>query len=374
MSGEASDIDAADDSRNLVTVVVPAYNASRTISATIASVRAQSWRQLEIIVVDDGSTDDTAAVAERAGAGDLRVRVIRQANAGVSAARNAAARAGSGAFIAPIDSDDIWHPEKIARQMRRMAELGAECGFVYCLSRTIDMQDRIIAAKGEAGFEGEVYLRALAMNFVGNGSALLIRRSAFDSVGGYLPDRACQSVEDWLIQAMIARRWRVGAVTQHLTGYRQAPGSLSSDPARHKRAKLAALAVVAAQAPETPRDVLAAIEAATRVDIALAALRRARLGVAARETAVAFRCSTAATLAALAGWAQRAVRAGLRRVGGREAGGPGPDFFDVDPLAMIGRQPPALAPRLAARLALREGAAFAAARHRAGMAASHAAV
>ena len=105
----------------LVGVVVPAYNAAATLDETLRSVRAQTHRALEIIVVDDGSLDDTAAIARRHAAEDERVRVLCQANAGVAAARNAGWQSSRADLIAFIDADDLWAPTKIERQLQALA-------------------------------------------------------------------------------------------------------------------------------------------------------------------------------------------------------------------------------------------------------------
>src|SRR5438034_11633591 len=96
----------------LVSVVIPAFNASATIDETIRSVRSQSHRDLDIIVVDDGSIDDTVAIAQRHAAYDSRIRIITQCNAGVAAARNAGWRAARADFIALLDADDLLTPSK----------------------------------------------------------------------------------------------------------------------------------------------------------------------------------------------------------------------------------------------------------------------
>jgi glycosyltransferase involved in cell wall biosynthesis len=100
----------------LISCIVPVYNGEAYLGEALESILAQTWRPLEIVVVDDGSTDGSAAVAEAYGA---IVRVINQANAGCAAARNAGVRAATGEFVAFLDADDFWHPEKLHRQMAR---------------------------------------------------------------------------------------------------------------------------------------------------------------------------------------------------------------------------------------------------------------
>ncbi len=100
----------------LVSCIVPVFNGEAYLGEALDSILAQTWRPLEIIVVDDGSTDGSAALAEAYGA---VVRVIKQANAGCAAARNAGLAAATGDFVAFLDADDVWHPEKLNRQMAR---------------------------------------------------------------------------------------------------------------------------------------------------------------------------------------------------------------------------------------------------------------
>jgi glycosyltransferase involved in cell wall biosynthesis len=113
-------------SDGLVSVVIPAYNRAYCIAAAVESALAQTYRAVEVVVVDDGSTDDTTAVvAERFG-GDPRVRLVRQKNGGVAAARNRGFREASGDFIALLDSDDTWLPWKLEAQLALMRHFGVE--------------------------------------------------------------------------------------------------------------------------------------------------------------------------------------------------------------------------------------------------------
>jgi glycosyltransferase involved in cell wall biosynthesis len=215
-----------------VSVVIPAYNASRTIEETLRSVLRQTHRNLEVLVVDDGSSDDTPKIVEALAAEDGRVRLLRQANAGVAAARNAGIAASSGEFIAPIDADDLWHPTKIERQLRVFAEGGDRIGLVYTWFALIDRNSRVVQLRHQPRHHGSV-LRPLAYhNFVGNGSSALIRRSAFEGTGGYdasLRQRGGQGCEDWKLYFQIAEHHGFGLVPQPVTGYRDLPDNMSSD-------------------------------------------------------------------------------------------------------------------------------------------------
>src|SRR4051812_3217208 len=118
---------------NTVSVVIATYNHGRYLREAIDSALAQTHPPLEVIVVDDGSTDDTAEILQTYGG---RIRAMRQANAGVAAARNAGLAAASGRYVGFLDSDDVWAPDKLARQLA-VFDAQPALGLVHCgLERT----------------------------------------------------------------------------------------------------------------------------------------------------------------------------------------------------------------------------------------------
>lgn len=216
----------------LVTVVVPARNAADTIHETLVSVRSQTYRNLEVIVVDDGSTDDTAGIVARHARMDPRMRLVSQANSGVAAARNRGVIEGRGEFIAPIDADDLWRPTKIARQMKVMLDRGPGVGLVYTWHAVIDRHGRVLATGFPSPAQGRVLETLLRRNFVGNGSSPLMRRQAILEAGGYdtrLRAKAAEGCEDLKLYLKIAERYEFAVVRDYLTGYRRLPGNMSSD-------------------------------------------------------------------------------------------------------------------------------------------------
>ena len=110
-----------------ISIVIPAYNAAHYITATLESVRASTFSDFEVIVIDDGSKDDTAA---RASGIDPRIKILSQVNAGMSASRNRGVSAGDSEFIALLDSDDVWHPEKLRHQLNQL-EMRPDHDFCY---------------------------------------------------------------------------------------------------------------------------------------------------------------------------------------------------------------------------------------------------
>lgn len=266
--------------QDLVSVIIPAFNAERTLGDTLDSVCNQTHHHLEIIVVDDGSQDRTAEIAEAHAAKDGRIRLIRQENGGVARARNAGAAASRAHYLAPVDADDLWHPKKIAHQLAALRRAGPEAGYAYTYYRRIDAAGRVTHEVGHH-VEGAVFLRSLFFNFVGNGSSLLIRRAAFDSVGGYDPvlrDAGLQGCEDLLLQMLIARHWRIVCVPSHLTGYRRLEDAMSSDTVRMMRSHYAALETVARRVPEAPADLVKAAVVMAHTQNALSCCLRLKPG------------------------------------------------------------------------------------------------
>lgn len=221
-----------------VSVIIPAYNAATTIDRTLDSVRAQTWRDLEIIVVDDGSSDDTAARVLRHAAEDDRVRLSVQPNGGVARARNSGIDQARGALVAPVDADDLWHPRKIELQVAALRAGGDDVGLVYCWFAVIDDDDRIIHWGSHPRDEGDVLERMCLGNLIGNGSAPLMRRADVLACGGYDPmlrDNDAQGCEDLKLYFALAERSRFALVPQTLLGYRWSPANMSSDGRRMLR-------------------------------------------------------------------------------------------------------------------------------------------
>ncbi len=217
--------------RPKVSVVIPAYQAEATISETLSSARSQTYADLEIIVVEDGSTDRTCELVERQAAEDPRVKLMRQANSGVAAARNGGAAEASGEFLAPLDADDIWYPSKIERQVEQFAGGDPDLGLVYGWSATIDAKSKI-NKRPTSAIAGWVLPQMALRNFIGNGSSPLIRLSAFRKTGGYdstLRERNAQGCEDRKLYLELAERYCYAVVPDFLTGYRIVAGNMSSD-------------------------------------------------------------------------------------------------------------------------------------------------
>ena len=224
-------VDAERDQK-LVTVVIPAYNAAHTIDETLRSARYQTHRNLEILVVDDGSKDATPEIAAKHAAIDSRVRLIMQANAGVAAARNRGIAEAKSDLIALLDADDLWAPSKIERQLDVLRRGGEKVALVYTWFAVIDGHGNVQDLQHRPLDSGMVLRRMCRGNLVGNGSSPLIRKAAILEAGGFesgLRSAGAQGCEDLLLYFRIAERHEFAVVPGHLTGYRRHSETMSED-------------------------------------------------------------------------------------------------------------------------------------------------
>jgi glycosyltransferase involved in cell wall biosynthesis len=231
----------------LVSIIIPAYNAQRFLRMTLSSAQAQTYPDLEIIVVDDGSTDATAEIAESVGQVDKRVRVVRQRNSGVAAARNRGLAEARGEYVAPLDADDLWHPQNLALQMEAIRGAGPETAVSYAWYISIDQHGQIlwICPQYVLRVRRHVFFAQIDGNFIGNGSCALMRRSALEAVGGYdlsLRARDAQGSEDHALYLALAERWNFAVVPQYLIAYRRHAWSMSQDYVRLARSEALVIA------------------------------------------------------------------------------------------------------------------------------------
>jgi len=243
----------------LVTAVVPAFNARATLAETLESVAAQTYRNLEILIVDDGSTDETPVIAAAFCAADPRARLILKENGGVASARNHGISEARGAWVAPVDADDLWHPAKIEKQVAAALAAPSPPGFVYCWFRLIDGESSVIGSGERWTVDGPALKRLAYRNFVGNGSALLLSREAALAAGAYDEGlRACgaEGCEDIALQLEVARRHPVAAVPEYLVGYRFHAGSMSRNGDRMFRSWQSVLGRLEREEKRIPAEVL----------------------------------------------------------------------------------------------------------------------
>jgi glycosyltransferase involved in cell wall biosynthesis len=211
----------------LVSVIIAAHNSEATLAETLSSATASTYRNIEVIVVDDGSTDGTGAIVERAARRNPTVRLLRQTWGGVAAAYNAGLAEARGEFVARLDSDDLWHPTKLAKQVA-FARNNPDAAFIYTDVRSIDGEGRVLHDVPEQRFPSRALCRSIYESLIGTNSSALIRRQVLEDVGG--DDAELQSRQDLMIQLKISAQHAIGYVPEYLVGYRVSERSLSSTP------------------------------------------------------------------------------------------------------------------------------------------------
>jgi len=245
----------------LVTIVIPTYNYARFVEDAVRSAAYQTYLNTEIILVDDGSTDGTAAKLGLLQAEIPHLRVITTKHHGVSCARNRGTLAGRGQFVAYLDADDLWHPTKIEKQVHAMLQNwdDPEWAAVYCLFRPIDADARVVANAPAFEARGYFFARHLAMNPIGTVSGLMVRRDVMLEIGGF--DQTLSYCEDLDAQLRVSKRHKIELVREYLVVYRKHRDSASQN---HVRMADAAIEVLGKHAsdPALPKQLHSATYAA----------------------------------------------------------------------------------------------------------------
>ncbi len=242
-----------------VTVIIPAYNAEATIRETLDGVSAQSHAALEIFAVDDGSSDGTAdAIADLARL-DGRIRLIRQANAGVAAARNAGLAQATGHYAAWLDADDLWHPDKIAAQLDVFRTAPEPLGLVYTGYRLVDPRGVIRPNfRTLADISGHTLCRQIGTTYFTNVSSIMVPVDLARRCGGHDPRLRAEGIEgaeDLLLQLRISARAPVGMRPEAFVAYRIHGANMSRAIGRAARSNLRVLEWIAEETPDVPDHV-----------------------------------------------------------------------------------------------------------------------
>jgi glycosyltransferase involved in cell wall biosynthesis len=235
-----------------ITVITPGYNVGRYIGEAMDSVLAQSFRDFEYLVVDDGSTDNTADVIGPRAAADSRVRYIATSHAGACHARNVAIAQASGEFIAFLDGDDRWHPRFLDEQLSLLESAGPEVAAVFARSRVMSESGQVYLVRwqraGRYDFDDMLIFSCPPRT----GSSLLIKRKAFEAVG--LFDEQLESAQDldmWLrIQHGSGMPYFLGG-SKYLLDIRVRAGAISRD---HNKRFIALEKVIADHSPNLRRQ------------------------------------------------------------------------------------------------------------------------
>lgn len=214
-----------------ISIIMPAFDREAYVAEAIDSVLAQTYEDWELIVVDDGSTDETLSIATTYAHGHPRkIRVLSRAHGGVVAARNAGIEVAEGGFVAFLDSDDTWEPDKLASQIA-VFDAEPHAAFVYTGFSEVDANGSVVRkVLPDSRFQGEILeLLWLADNEI-LGATLLVRRSTLLAVGMF--DSRLEGAENLALRLRLAETGPIRFVDRSLYNYRRHGSNLSSDRSR----------------------------------------------------------------------------------------------------------------------------------------------
>lgn len=207
----------------VISVVIPAYNAERTILETVQSVLEQSFSDFELIIINDGSTDKTLELLSLIK--DSRIKVFSYQNGGLPVARNRGIERSTGQFISFLDADDLWTSDKLECQLLAL-QAAPNAGVAYSWTCNMSATGDSFYPGHSVSYSGDVYPKLLVSNFIASGSNCLIRREAIDFAGRF--DAFLKSYEDWDYWLRLASSWSFVVVPKYQILYRQSPGAMSS--------------------------------------------------------------------------------------------------------------------------------------------------
>ena len=230
----------------LISVVIPVFNGEKTIKETIDSVLKQTFTDFELIVINDGSQDLTVEVVEKIQ--DSRIQVYSYQNAGLAASRNRGIDRSTGEYIAFIDADDMWTPDKLEAQFNALKS-HPEAAVAYSWTDYIDEYSQFLGKGGHITVNGNIYPHLLLTDLLENGSNPLIRKQAFIEVGNF--DESLRAAEDWDMLLRLAIRYHFIAVSSPQVLYRISSNSMSFNVLQQERESLKVIERAFNQAPES---------------------------------------------------------------------------------------------------------------------------
>lgn len=207
-----------------VSVVIPAYNAMAYLPETLNSVFKQTFQDFEIIIINDGSSDNIVDWVN--GLTDTRIKLISQKNSGPSEARNTGIKHSQGEYIAFLDADDIWEVTKLEKQVLCL-DINSEVGLVDTWISAIDTHGKTLWFSGNSYPTGNVWRKLIEQNILVSGSTAMIRCSCFDKAGSFDPQ--FKGGEDWDMWTRISISHSFSVIEESLVRYRQHPSSATKN-------------------------------------------------------------------------------------------------------------------------------------------------
>jgi len=231
---------------SLISIVLAVYNGEKTIQETIDSVSKQTFSDFELIIINDGSNDSTLDVVSKIQ--DTRIKVFSYPNAGLSVSRNRGIHCAAGEFIAFLDADDLWTPDKLEAQFKAL-QGNPQAAVAYSWIDLIDESSQFIRSAARTRATGNVHAKLLLTNFLHTGSNPLIRKEALIQVGGF--DESIFGPDDWDVFLRLAAQYHFVLVPQVQILYRLTTGSITSNISKIEAAYLQVIERAFNQAPES---------------------------------------------------------------------------------------------------------------------------
>lgn len=219
-----------------ISVIIPAYNSEKTINSTIQSVLNQTFSDLELIVINDGSQDSTLDIILQIK--DPRIKVFSYANAGGNVSRNRGLDRAVGEFVSFLDADDLWTPNKLQSQLKALQE-NVTAKVAYGWTDYINANGEFVLSGKRVNLNGNVYEKLLLNNFLENGSNPLICRKALITLGGF--DESLSAAQDWDMWLRLASKFNFICVPSVQILYRISANSVSSNLIRQEKCCLQVL-------------------------------------------------------------------------------------------------------------------------------------
>ncbi|MDY6782131.1 MAG: glycosyltransferase [Cyanobacteriota bacterium] len=208
----------------MISIIIPVYNGEKTIEKTLNSVFQQTFQDIEILIIDDGSQDKTLEIVNKTG--ESKLKIHSQKNSGQAAARNKGIELAKGEYIAFLDADDLWTPDKLERQLNSL-QTHPEAAVAYSWTDYIDESGSFVQHGRKISAEGDVYSELLTNNFIENGSNVLVRKSALDEVGNF--ETSLPPAADWDMWLRLAKCYPFVVVRAPQVLYRVSSSSSSSN-------------------------------------------------------------------------------------------------------------------------------------------------
>ncbi|AUT01465.1 glucosyl transferase [Nostoc sp. CENA543] len=212
----------------MVSVIIPAYNAAEFLPAAIASVKQQTFADWELLIINDGSTDDTVAIIGEYQTVDERIHLINQLNQGVSTARNLGVEKSRGQILAFLDADDQWLPHKLYQHLKHFQShlrLGVSFSQVEILNQAGEASGQVSSSR-LTNLKPEYFLFENPTTTTSN---WVVRREVFQQVGGFCHDMSYSEDLEWLLRVSCTGNWEIAGIDQVLTRYRTSSGGLSAN-------------------------------------------------------------------------------------------------------------------------------------------------